>query len=136
MRRKTLEEARLAREVRRLEEKNELLQYRIDELLGAAKRCPIPSFTGARYRMVSLLAARSPRVVTFDALYQAITDDISAIDNPKKLLRVQIHMARRRLNDFGIEIQSAWGDGYLMDSKNAAKWQALVDQANSIGEAA
>lgn len=130
MRRKTLEEARLAREVERLEDKIASLQYTVDELMGTTKQCPIPSFTGARHRMVSLLAARAPRVVTFDALYQTITDDIEAIDKPKKLLRVQIHMARRRLKDFGIEIQSAWGDGYLMDSKNAAKWQSLVDQAN------
>ena len=130
MRRQTLTEARQAREIKRLEDKVASLQYTVDELMGTALQCPIPSFTGARHRMVSLLAARAPRVVTFDALYQTMTEDLGAIDNPKKLLRVQIHMARRRLKDFGIEIQSAWGDGYLMDSKNAAKWPALVDQAN------
>lgn len=130
MRRQTLTEARQAREIKRLEDKVAALQYTVDELMGTTKQCPIPSFTGARHRMVSLLAARAPRVVTFDALYQTMTEDLGAIDNPKKLLRVQIHMARRRLKDFGIEIQSAWGDGYLMDAENAAKWTALVDQAN------
>ena len=113
-----------------LEAEVELLRFRLNELLGTELQCPIESFSGAHSRMVNLLAKRSPQIVAFESLYHAITNEVEAIDNPVKLLRVQIHLARRRLKKHGIEIENIFGLGYRMPAESAAKWQALVDAAN------
>ena len=125
-----------AEEIARLKAENEALRFRLDELLCEDLITPIPQITCAKFAIVNLLAKRSPTLVPDRALFQAMTPNPEYLERPEKMLRVHISRARKYLKPHGIEVETIWGLGYRMPPESKAKWQALLNEANGIGEAA
>lgn len=125
-----------AQEISRLRAENEELRWRIDGLLGTGQICPLPKLNGKKFRMVNLIADRSPNLVTYEAMRFSMYSDPLENEVQSNTIKVFMHKTREVLTPEGIEIETIWGRGYRMTLENAAKWQALVNQANSIGEAA
>ena len=125
-----------AQEISRLRAENEELRWRIDGLLGTGQICPLPKLNGKKFRMVNLIADRSPNLVTYEATRFSMYSDPLENEVQSNTIKVFMHKTREVLTPEGIEIETIWGRGYRMTLENAAKWQALVNQANSIGEAA
>lgn len=113
-----------------LEEENELLRYRLDELLGAALLCPIQSMRGAQFRILNLLARRSPMTVPYEALHHAMNAEPERLRDPHCALKVHVSRARTALTKHKIEIETIWGIGYRLPPESKAKWQALVESVN------
>jgi len=114
-----------------LEAEVELLQYRLDELLGTKLIRPIPEMELASFRIVNVLARRAPCLIPHENLHHAFTDRAHELKNPHNSLKVHIARARKMLEPHGIEIGLEWGRGYFMTTESARKWQALVQAANS-----
>lgn len=113
-----------------LEQENAVLRFRLEELLSSAKICPLPELNGAKFRILNLLAKRSPEAVRYEALHHAMNENPQYLISPHKALKVHVSRSRAVLKSFGIEIETIWGIGYKLPAKSAAKWTALVDQAN------
>ena len=64
-----------AQEISRLRAENEELRWRIDGLLGTGQICPLPKLNGKKFRMVNLIASRSPNLVTYEAMRFAMYRD-------------------------------------------------------------
>lgn len=123
-------------QVRALQAKVEFLEFRLGELLGVNQICPIPEMTKTHFRLINLLARRSPNVVTHNALHHAMTDRPEQLKEPHNCLKVHISRLRTHLKPYGIEIKIDWGMGYRLEAADKAKWQALVDAANGQEAAA
>jgi len=119
-----------------LQLENEVLRFRIEELLQSSKLCPFPELRGAKFRILNLLAKRSPETVRYEALYHAMSDNPEYLAVPHKALKVHVSVARQVIEAEAIEIETLWGVGYRMPRKSAAKWQALVEAANQQEAAA
>jgi DNA-binding response OmpR family regulator len=113
-----------------LEAEVELLQYRLDELLGTKLVRPIRKMELASFRVVNVLAKRAPCMVAHENLHHAFTDRAHELKNPHNSLKVHIARARHLLEPHDIEICLEWGRGYYMPAESARKWQALVEAAN------
>lgn len=113
-----------------LEVEVEELRFRLNELLGTETVCPLPEMNGAKFRIVNLLANRSPRIVAHEALVHAMSGSVCDLDKPINTLKVHVFRARKALKAQGIEIHTAWGLGYRISPEDARKWQALVEAAN------
>ena len=119
-----------AQEIARLKAENEELQWRIEGMLGSGRICPLPKLNGKKFRMVNLIASRSPNLVTYEAMRFAMYRDPLENEVQSNTIKVFMHKTREVLTPEGIEIETIWGRGYRMTPENAAKWQSLVDQAN------
>lgn len=119
-----------------LEAEVETLRYQLDGLLGTEMVCPIEKMTPASFRIVNLLARRSPQTVPHHALYYAMNDDFEQLLDPNNNLKAHISRARTVLNPVGVELETVWGLGYRMTPESKSKWQTLLDQANGLGRAA
>ncbi len=113
-----------------LEAEIELLQFRLDELLGSKLIRPIREMELASFRIVNVLARRAPCMVPHENLHHAFTDRSHELKNPHNCLKVHIARARKLLDPHEIEIHLEWGRGYFMTRDSADKWQALVEAAN------
>jgi DNA-binding response OmpR family regulator len=113
-----------------LEAEVELLRFRLNELLGEGLLCPIKALRGAKFRILNLMAKRSPQTVPWDALFQAMTNEPHELNAPYNTLRVHISRCRMVLKRRDIEIETVWGLGFRMSPESADKWQALVQAAN------
>jgi len=133
--RKSFEELRLAREVARLEAANEMLEFRLSEILAEGVIRP-DGVSRAKFRIASLLANRSPASVPYDAFYYAMSEHPNRMKDPNAVLKTQVCLLRQRLSKDGIVIENTYGYGYRMPPESAAKWNALVEHTNGLGEAA
>lgn len=113
-----------------LEAEIELLRYRLDELLGTKLVRPIREMELASFRIVNVLAKRSPCMIAHENLHHAFTDRAHELKNPHNSLKVHIARARKLLEPHGIEICLEWGRGYYMPKDSAQKWQAMVNTTN------
>lgn len=134
--RQTATEKRLMRENEILKRHAEVLRYRLDELLGTHLISPLPSLNGAKFRIVHLLATRSPMIVSHEALNHAFCERPDEQDQPNNTLKVHMSRARKALDGHGIEIETVHGLGYRMTPESKAKWDALVSEANGLEQAA
>jgi hypothetical protein len=125
-----------AQEISRLKAENEELHWRIDGLLGTGKICPLPKLNGKKFRMVNLIASRSPNLVTYEAMRFSMYSDPLENEVQSNTIKVFMHKTREVLTPEGIEIETIWGRGYRMTLENAAKWQSLVESANQQEAAA
>lgn len=114
-----------------LEEQVEHLQFRLDQLLGVYVNRPRIGITPCSFRVTHMIAERSPNTVRNEALFYAITDRPEQKLNPNNDLKVHITRARQVLRPYGIEIETDWGFGYRMTPESKAKWQKLVEEANT-----
>ena len=113
-----------------LQQENELLRFRVEELLQSSRLCPFPELRGAKFRILNLLAKRSPETVRYEALYHAMNDNPEYLAAPHKALKVHVCQARQVIEAEAIKIETLWGVGYRMPRESASKWQALVEAAN------
>ena len=118
-----------------LEMRVALLQHRIDELLGTELNPPA-GLNGAKFRMINLIARQSPMVTTVNSLIHAITEHELDLSRPTNNVKVHMSRARKILTPLGVRIETVHGLGYRMPPDSKAKWQALVDAANSEQEQA
>ena len=119
-----------------LEMRNAELQWKLDNLLGTGLVCPLRDLNGKKFRLVNVLAARAPAFVTYEACLFAMYDEPHEIDIKRNTVKVFMHNARKALKPAGIEVETVWARGYRMSVSDAAKWQALVNQANGLERAA
>ncbi len=136
MMRRTPTEKRLMRENEALKRQAESLRYRLDELLGAHLVNPVPALNGAKFRIVHLLAKRSPMVVRHEALIHAVCDRPDEFNQPVNTLKVHISRARKSLAEHSVEIETVHGLGYRMPPESKTKWDTLVNEANGLENAA
>ena len=117
-------------------EENEMLRWRLAELLGTELTCPLPALNGAKFRIMTLLAKRFPMTVSHEALNQAVNEDCHNFTQPNNTLKVHVSRARRALESYGIEIETVWGLGYRLSAESKTKWDVLVNEANGLEAAA
>ena len=126
-------------EIGRLRSRIEILQYRLDNLMGRDMVDRL-GLTHTEYRLAHLLANASPRVVTKTALLEArrCETDRGADSVGIKIVDVLIHKIRKKLGPQGMVIDTAWGSGYCMSEQSADKFYNLTyaDTPNRVEEAA
>lgn len=128
-------EADLERENKKLRYRIEELEFQLSELLGTDLLNPVPALNGFKFRMINLLAKRSPNLVVYEAFLGTLATTFNESAQPNTLKVHMVH-ARRALSPLGIEIETVWARGYRMPPESAAKWQALVESVNGKQEAA
>ncbi|MEO0449078.1 MAG: helix-turn-helix domain-containing protein [Pseudomonadota bacterium] len=121
----------------KLRRENEILSYRMENLLGRIGTGQRLGLTSAEYRLTHLMANASPYVVTKEALLEARRQDsLSMNDGVKiKIVDVIICKIRKKLKPYGIEIKTIWGCGYQMEKDSADRFYELT-YAEDVGEAA
>lgn len=124
------EEERLKRRVAQLERKIEVLEYELGELRSIDLIVPIKGMTRTQFRIVQMLARRSPMALPYDALRAAVGLRNDEIIDIKNNVNVHITRARKALKGLGIQILNVRTVGHQMPIESKTKWQALVDAAN------
>ena len=124
-------------EVKDLRRKNEVLPYRIENLLGRDGTGQRLGLSSAEYKLAHLLASSSPYNVKKEALLEARRHGSLAMNDGVhiKIVDVFICKIRRKLKPHGIEIKTIWGCGYQMEKADADRFYQLT-YAEDVGEAA
>ena len=127
----------LMAEVKDLRRKNEVLNYRIENLLGREGTGQRLGLSAAEYRLAHLLANSAPYAVKKDALLEARREDSLAMNDGVhiKIVDVIICKIRKKLKPYDIEINTIWGIGYQMEKGDADRFYQLT-YAEDVGEAA
>lgn len=84
----------------------------------------------AVWTAVCMLAAQSPRTVTYSALLMGICHD--PLNPPdERTVTTQICHARKELSKLGLEIITDRGIGYSMSAKDGETWKRWISEADS-----
>lgn len=119
-----------------LEQEVELLRHKIAGLLGTELFPPAKGMSPSAFRILHLLAKRSPHPVPFESLFYAMTENFEYLECPQNNLKVHVSRGRRLLSDHGVRIRSVYGFGYVMDPESKTIWQRLLNEANGLEVAA
>lgn len=106
------------------------LEFLVENLTAALEQHGEPylaGLTSTEGKIAQLLRERAPNVVAktaiFDLLYSFRHND----ETPdQKIVDVLICKCRAKLKPFEIDIETAWGRGYLMPAASAQAWDRAV----------
>jgi two-component system cell cycle response regulator CtrA len=107
--------------VESLEAENDVLRGRIailEQEMGLRNDVPLLfGLTGSESRVLSVLFQRG--MATKEQLLIAVTNDVTGNKQPEiKIVDVYICKMRKKLEPFGIVIETVWGRGYNLDHDN------------------
>lgn len=109
---------------------NEQLRERVAELeavLGVRFEAPVVmGLTGAESRLLGVLMKRD--LVTKDAAMTALYVDRANDPPHDKIIDVFICKMRRKLDPYGVRIETLWGRGYRLPAKSREALVALTAQ--------
>lgn len=99
----------------------------LEREIGLRNAIPLVfALTGSEAKVLSMLVQRG--FASKEQLLIACTNDVTGNKVPEiKIVDVYICKIRRKLEKFGIVIETAWGRGYNLDADNRAKVMAYVD---------
>jgi hypothetical protein len=106
----------------RIEELEDLLGLKSDRL--ALMRSAL-GLTSTEAKMVSFLSRR--QLASLSEIYDALYCERSECDqpNPRSVSSI-IHQARRKLDKFGISIQTQFASGYFLSKQDKEKLEAIM----------
>lgn len=112
-----------------VEMENDQLRERIaqlETLLGFRTAAPIElGLTGREACAFGVLLARE--IATKEAIMTALYGGKCDADQAEpKIVDVFVCKARKKLKAFGIEIKTAWGQGYYLDAETKRRVQAMM----------
>lgn len=113
-----------------LEAENDVLRARVSILeqeLGLRNAIPLVfGLTGTESKVLSMLMQRG--FASKEQLLIAATNDITGNKAPEiKIVDVYICKMRKKLEPFGIVIETVWGRGYNLDANNRSKVGVYLD---------
>lgn len=113
-----------------LEIDNERLRDRIEQLEGAmGMRFLTPvewRLTGSETRVFGVLMARE--FATKDAIMAALYRSDGARDEAEiKIVDVFICKARKKLREFGVKVETRWGEGYYLTPTTKDQVRAMLN---------
>lgn len=119
--------------VQAIEVENEMLRERIIHLereIGLRNSIPLVfALTGSEAKILSMLVQRG--LASKEQLLIACTNDVTGNKVPEiKIVDVYICKIRKKLERFGIVIETVWGRGYSLDAENRAKVNAYLDASS------
>jgi len=109
-----------------LEAENDRLRARISNLEEALGACFLPplefGLTQQEARVFGVLLHRE--LATKEALMAALYRDEARDEPDPKILDVYIHKLRKKLQPYGIAIETVWGQGWRVSGEHRTKfWQ-------------
>lgn len=119
--------------IRQLEEENDTLRERIAQLaadLGhGAALPPIFGLTANEERVLGALLASETcsKERIMSAIYFDRHDDLPEI----KIIDVFVCKLRRKLANFGVQITTIWGRGYMLSPSMKARAHAMINEARA-----
>lgn len=119
--------------VQSLEDENDVLRGRIallEQELGLRNDIPLVfGLTPSESRILSVLMQRI--MATKEQLLIAVTSDVTGNKQPEiKIVDVYICKMRKKLEPFGIVIETVWGRGYNLDADNRSKVSEYLDASS------
>src|SRR5258705_9983999 len=112
----------------RIDELEDLLGLKPDRL--ALMRSAL-GLTSTEARMVSFLSRR--QLASLSEIHDALYCGRSECDQPNlRSVSSVVHQARRKLDKFGISIQTLFGSGYFIDKRDKAKLESIIAAQGDI----
>lgn len=118
------------RRIDELEARVAELELALAEITGEGREPPWgTALTNFEFRLVNLLADRSPRYVRRQSIMAALYPVFEQPD--KKIIDVWVCRARKQMAAIGLGIETVWGEGYRMTRDDAAAWIRWCDLATA-----
>ena len=124
--------ALLQKLVEKLEDENDELRERVRQLeelcFGTTALMPAElELTGSESRLLAhlLAAPHATKDSLLAAIYSARPDDPPEI----KIIDVFVCKVRKKIRPFGLDIQTVWGQGYLMPPASKAKLRTMMGES-------
>ncbi|MGU3387191.1 helix-turn-helix domain-containing protein [Methylobacterium sp. D53M] len=122
--------------IRALQDENARLREQLAAMRAALSECPpLPQewgLTPSQARVFAVLVRRPcpSRTAIMTALYSD-RSETDAVDDPT-IVTIFVHRMRRKLQPFGVEIQTLRGRGYALDEGTRARFADAVQPALRI----
>lgn len=109
-------------------------EFRLEQMSSALDQHGEPVFAGLTVNeatIAQLLRERSPNVVRKSAIYDLLYSMRHDDEMPEpKIVDVWVYKARKKLDQFGIKIETSWGRGYSMPPEAAEAWDQQADKSS------
>ena len=87
--------------------------------------------TSTEARMVSFLSRR--QIASLSEIHNALYSARSECDQPNlRSVTSVVHQARRKLDKFGISIQTLFASGHFLDKRDKAKLESIIAAQDNI----
>lgn len=116
-------------EIATLRNENAALKEKVRHLEDAYATLPWPEawkLQPHQQRLLSAIYHAAPAILSRERCHESLGNDLFIPESDPNMVRVAIHMIRRKLAPLDVSIKTHWGQGYSISAADKAKLKAMV----------